>query len=209
MPNTSHSIRDELAGIGFFIGAIWAVFLLSVALPSLDLNSYGIRPRTISGLVGIVAAPFLHENFAHILSNTVPLFILLVLLAGSQARSWAAVVDIILLGGALLWLFGRSAYHIGASGLVFGLMTFLIASGFLERRIVPLLVSVVVGFLYGGTLLFGVVPRLHSDVSWDGHLCSAVAGVIVAYALARRPGKQAMDSRLSLPESAPSEAPDA
>jgi membrane associated rhomboid family serine protease len=209
MPNASHAIRDELAGIGIFIGAIWAVFLLSMALPSLDLNSYGIRPRTLSGLVGIMAAPFLHENFSHILGNTVPLFILLVLLAGSRARSWAVVFDIILLGGALLWLFGRSAYHIGASGLIFGLITFLIVSGFLERRIIPLLIAVVVGFWYGGTLFFGVLPRLHSDVSWDGHLCSAVAGVIVAYALARQPDKRATESRLSLSEIVPSEAPDA
>jgi membrane associated rhomboid family serine protease len=95
------------------------------------------------------------------LSNTVPLFILLVLLAGSRARSWAVVIDIVLLGGSLLWLFGRSADHIGASGLVFGLMTFLIASGYFERRIMPLLIAFVVGFLYGGTLLFGALPRLH------------------------------------------------
>src|SRR5215472_15048047 len=128
MSSVSHSIRDELAGIGIFIGAIWAVFLLSLAVPSLNLNSYGIQPRTMSGLVGIAAAPFLHENLGHILSNTVPLFILLVLLAGSQARSWAVVIDIVLLGGGLLWLFGRPAYHIGASGLVFGLITFLITS---------------------------------------------------------------------------------
>jgi membrane associated rhomboid family serine protease len=161
MTDASHSIRDELAGIGLFIGAIWAVFLLNVALPSLDLNSLGVRPRTMGGLVGIVAAPFLHENLGHILSNTVPLFILLVLLAGSRARSWAVVIDIVLLGGSLLWLFGRSADHIGASGLVFGLMTFLIASGYFERRIMPLLIAFVVGFLYGGTLLFGALPRLH------------------------------------------------
>ncbi|HKD38032.1 MAG TPA: rhomboid family intramembrane serine protease [Pirellulales bacterium] len=209
MSSVSHSIRDELAGIGIFIGAIWAVFLLSLAVPSLNLNSYGIQPRTMSGLVGIAAAPFLHENLGHILSNTVPLFILLVLLAGSQARSWAVVIDIVLLGGGLLWLFGRPAYHIGASGLVFGLITFLITSGFLERRIIPLLISLVVGFWYGGTLVFGVLPRLHSDVSWDGHLCSAVAGIIVAYALARQPGKQTAESHFSPGESMASEAPDA
>jgi membrane associated rhomboid family serine protease len=208
MSSASHSIRAELAGIGIFIAAIWAVFLLSVALPSLDLNSYGLRPRTLSGLVGIAAAPFLHENFRHILGNTVPLFVLLVLLAGSRARSRAVVIDIILLGGALLWLFGRSAYHIGASGLIFGLITFLIVSGFLERRIVPLLISLVVGFWYSGTLLFGVLPRLHSDVSWDGHVCSAVAGVIVAYALAREPDKPTIESRLSLGQNPPSEASD-
>ena len=89
MPNSSHTIREELTGIGVFIGAIWGVFALSYAFPSLD--SYGIVPRTAGGLVGIVAAPFLHENLGHIVSNTVPLFILLVLLAGSPA--WAGPTD--------------------------------------------------------------------------------------------------------------------
>jgi membrane associated rhomboid family serine protease len=95
------------------------------------------------------------------------------------------VVGVILLGGLLLWLFGRAADHIGASGLIFGLIAFLLVSGFLERRVVPLIVSLVVGFLYGWTLLWGIIPRIGSNVSWDGHLWSAVAGGIVAYALTR------------------------
>ena len=118
MPNASHTIREELTGIGVFIGAIWGVFALSYVFPSLD--NYGIVPRTVHGLVGIVAAPFLHENLRHIVGNTLPLFVLLVLLAGSKARSWAIVFHIVLLGGFLLWLLGRAADHIGASGLIFG-----------------------------------------------------------------------------------------
>lgn len=85
MHNASHRVREELHGILIFIGVIWAVFLVSLVVPSLD--SFGLVPRTLTGLVGIVAAPFLHANLHHILSNTVPLFILLALLAGSQARS--------------------------------------------------------------------------------------------------------------------------
>jgi membrane associated rhomboid family serine protease len=85
----------------------------------------------------------------------------------------------------LLWLFGRPANHIGASGLIFGLIAFLIVSGLLERRFVPLVISVVVIFFYGGSLLLGVVPRLGSHVSWDGHLFGAVAGGIIAYVLTR------------------------
>lgn len=183
MANAAHTIREELTGIGVFIGAIWSVFALSFVFTSLD--DYGIVPRTVGGLVGIVAAPFLHANLGHIVSNTVPLFILLVLLAGSKARSWAIVVEIVLLGGFLLWLFGRSADHIGASGLIFGLIAFLLVSGFLEKRFIPLFVSLAVGFLYGWTLLWGVMPRLGSNISWDGHLWSAVAGAIVAYALTK------------------------
>ena len=183
MPNASHRFSEELSGIVAFIGSIWAVFLLSLVFPSLD--AFGVVPRTLVGLIGIPVAPFLHANLGHIVSNTMPLFILLALLAGSRARSWQIVVGVILLGGLLLWLFGRAADHIGASGLVFGLIAFLLVSGFLERRVVPLIVSLVVGFLYGWTLLWGIIPRIGSNVSWDGHLWSAVAGGIVAYALTR------------------------
>jgi membrane associated rhomboid family serine protease len=129
--------------------------------------------------------PFLHANLHHIVSNTVPLLVLLALLAGSKARSWMIVVYVTLLGGLLLWLFGRTADHIGASGLIFGLVAFLIVSGLLERRPVPLLVSAIVGFLYGGTLFWNVLPQAGSHVSWDGHLCGAIAGGIVAYVLTR------------------------
>jgi len=179
-----HTIQDELKGVIAFISAIWAVFLLDWILP-VDLNSFGLTPRTLSGLVGIPAMPFLHANLPHIVSNTPPLFILLVLLAGSRANSWAVVVAVILLGGALLWLVGRPAIHIGASGLIFGLTAFLLVSGFLEGRIMPLVIAAVVAFLYGGSLLTGIIPRLHSHVSWDGHLAGAIAGVILARVLTR------------------------
>ena len=164
---------------------IWGVFVVSRFFPS--LNEFGVVPRTLGGLTGIAAMPFLHADLHHILSNTFPLIILLALLAGSRARSWEVVVNIVLLGGFLLWLCGRPAIHIGASGLIFGLMAFLILSGFLEKRFVPLVIAVVVGFLYGGTLISGVLPRFGSSISWDGHLCSVVAGGVVAYVLTRRP----------------------
>jgi membrane associated rhomboid family serine protease len=185
MQNASHSIREELHGILLFVGTIWAVFLVSRAFPTLD--SFGVVPRTLVGLVGVPAMPFLHANLHHIVSNTLPLLILLMLLAGSKAQSWEIVVAVIVLGGGLLWLFGRSAIHIGASGLIFGLIAFLIVSGLLEKRIVPLVIAVLVGFLYGGTLLSGIMPWVGPHVSWDGHLCGAVAGGAVAYALTREP----------------------
>jgi len=181
MPNAQHTVREELYGIVAFIGAIWGVFTVSQLFPIVD--SFGVVPRTLVGLVGIPAMPFLHANLGHILSNTFPLFILLMLLAGSRAQSWEIVVDIVLLGGALLWLCGRPDDHIGASGLIFGLISFLILSGLLEKRLIPLAIAVVVGFAFGGTLIFGVLPTVGPNVSWDGHLCGAVAGGIVAYGL--------------------------
>lgn len=183
MAGSSHTIREELHGVVLFVGSIWAVYFVSLAFPGLD--RYGLVPRKLVGLIGIGTMPFLHGNFQHILSNTVPLVVLLVLLAGSRAESWEVVVLIAVLGGTLLWLFGRTAVHIGASGLISGLASFLIFSGFLERRIIPLLIAVLVGFLYGGSLIAGILPRVGSDVSWDGHLCGAVAGEVVAYSLTR------------------------
>jgi membrane associated rhomboid family serine protease len=183
MPGSSHAIREELHGVLLFVGSIWAVYVLSLAFPGLD--RFGLVPRRLGGLIGIGTMPFLHGNLQHILSNTVPLVILLLLLAGSRAESWRVVVLIAVLGGALLWLFGRTAVHIGASGLISGLATFLIFSGFLERRIIPLMIALLVGFFYGGSLIAGILPRIGSDVSWDGHLWGAVAGAVVAYSLTR------------------------
>jgi membrane associated rhomboid family serine protease len=181
MPDSAQTIREEIHGVVLFVGAIWVVYFVSLVFPSLD--RYGVVPRKLSGLVGIVATPFLHANLTHLLSNTVPLIVLLILLPGSRAESWEVVALIAFLSGLLLWIFGRPAVHIGASGLISGLTAFLILSGFLEHRIIPLLISLLAGFLYGGSLVLGVLPRLGSTISWDGHLCGAIAGGIVAYVL--------------------------
>jgi len=183
MPDASHTVRQEIHGVVLFVGSIWAVYFVSLVFPPLD--EFGVVPRKLVGLVGIPAMPFLHANLRHLLSNTIPLSVLLILLAGSRAESWEVVTIIAVLGGALLWVFGRPAVHIGASGLISGLTAFLILSGFLEQRLIPLLIALLVGFLYGWSLVLGVLPRVGSQISWDGHLCGAIAGGIVAYALTR------------------------
>ena len=181
---SAHSVREELRGIVIFVGAIWAAFLLSFFLP---LNQWlALEPRSVGGLPGVAAMPFLHAGWTHLLANTPALLILLALLAGSRARSWLVVASIILLSGGLLWLFGRSALHVGASGLVFGLITFLMAAGWFERRLLAVLVAVVTAVLFGGVLIAGVLPTAGAHVSWDGHLCGAAAGVLTAYALTGR-----------------------
>ncbi|MFZ1389536.1 MAG: rhomboid family intramembrane serine protease [Thiolinea sp.] len=183
--NNQHSIRQELPAVLVFVGLIWLVFLLDRFLP---LEQFGLIPRNAPHIVGIVTMPFLHGSLQHIMSNTVPLLILLTLLAGSRANSRTIVLIIVLLGGALLWLFGRgSALHIGASGLVFGLAVFLIVSGLLERRVVPLLIAAFVTFMYGSSLLSGILPW-QPGVSWDGHLFGGIAGAVAAFVLVR--GKQ-------------------
>lgn len=184
-PNNQHSIRQDLPAVLVFVGLIWLVFLLDRFLP---LEQFGLVPREGAHIFGIVTMPFLHGSWQHIMSNTVPLLVLLTLLAGSRANSRNIVIIIVLLGGALLWLFGRgSSLHIGASGLVFGLAVFLIVSGLLERRIVPLLIAISVTFMYGSSLLSGILPW-QPGVSWDGHLFGGVAGAVAAVVLVR--GKQ-------------------
>ncbi|MCA9186549.1 MAG: rhomboid family intramembrane serine protease [Pirellulaceae bacterium] len=182
-----HTIREELMGVAIFVGTIWGVFLLD-SIPGVPLKeTMSLVPRTVTGLVGIVTMPFLHKDLSHLMSNTLPLVVLLGLLAGSRANTWYTVAALVFVSGSLLWLFAfpRSGLtaHVGASGLIFSLITFLIASGYFERRPVPLLIAVLVGVMYGTTLLFGIIPGFQSGkhVSWDGHLWGAVAGIAVAY----------------------------
>jgi len=177
-----HSIRRELTLIVVFVALIWVVFVLDRVLP---LEAFGLVPRTTSGLFGIVAMPFLHADLAHLSANSVPLIVTLLLLAGSRANSGGIVVLIALVGGSALWAFGRGdVRHIGASGLVFGLIAFHLFAGVFERRPRSLVIAVVVGLLYASTLLRGVLP-MQPGVSWDGHLFGAVAGALVALVTAR------------------------
>ncbi len=169
----------EARGIIAFLCVICAMFALSLLLP---LQQYGLIPRSLQGISGIFTMPFLHANTSHLFSNLVPLSVLLILLAGSQAHSARVVILATLASGTLLWLFGRSALHIGASGLVFALCTFLIMAGLLERRPTSIAVATLVVLLYGSTLLSGILPT-QSGISWDGHALGALAGLGVAAAM--------------------------
>jgi membrane associated rhomboid family serine protease len=187
MPGASHSIGEEIRGVVAFVGLIWVAFLVEFVVPTHLTKAFGLTPRTLHGLIGIVAMPFLHLGWGHLISNTIPLLVLLVLLAGSRAHTWEIVGAIVLLGGGLLWLLGSAGTtHAGASGLIFGLITFLIVSGILERRIIPMFISALVAFLYGGTLLSGILSA-GPGISWQGHLYGAIAGTVVAYGLTREP----------------------
>jgi membrane associated rhomboid family serine protease len=189
-----HAIRQEFPWIATFIGSLWIVRLIDLIFPG-DFNVwFGLKPRAVDGLVGIPLMPFLHGDWSHLLSNTIPLAILLSLLAGSRANSMAIVAALVLFGDSMLWLFGRgSANHVGASGLVYGLIAFLIAAGFFEQRLVSVAIALLVGFLYGSTMLWGVLPTQGSHVSWDGHLFGAVAGFLLALILLRRPAQEAIE----------------
>lgn len=166
----------------WFVGIIWAVFLLNYIFPFADFRNYGIRPRDIDGLIGIVLAPILHANFGHIISNSIPLFILSAALVAFYRNVWMQVMIFsALIGGVAVWLMARSGTnHIGASGVIFSLMAFLIMAGIFRRTFKAIIVGIIVFFLYGGSLIFGVIPS-RPGISWEGHLFGALAGVFLAW----------------------------
>jgi membrane associated rhomboid family serine protease len=197
---TNNVVQRNLRGIAIFVAVLWAVWLIDLMLP-IDLSHWGVVPRKLGGLIGIPLSPFIHGGIAHLLSNTVPLVVLLVLLLASRKDAWVTVAEIIVLGGVLLWLFGRSeielkqAVHVGASGLIYGIIAYLIVAGFREKQIVSLGIALLVGFFYGGTFFWGMLPT-QEGVSWDGHLTGALAGGILAMFLPTNPQNTA-DEKLS------------
>ncbi len=150
--------------------------------------TYGVLPRTLTGLRGILLSPFIHKDFAHLFSNIIPLFILgsvLIYFYGVIARRVIAII--FFMSGFWLWLAGREAYHIGASTLVYGLVFFLFLSGVLRRHNRLLAISMLIAFLYGG-VVWGLLP-VDQSVSFEGHIFGALAGVVCALAF-RKEGPQ-------------------
>lgn len=185
-------MKKELYYVGIFILVLWLVMVVDAFIPA-ALNSWGVYPRSFWGLIGIPLMPFLHGGFFHLCGNTVSLAVLMFLLVSSQKNHWPIVGAIVLINGALVWLLARGQNaegelmnHIGASGLVFGLMGFLILNGFLEKRLVSIGVALLVGFLFGGTMISGIIPKIDSQVSWEGHLFGVVAGAAVAYFMSEK-----------------------
>ena len=191
-------MKDRLGAILLlliFVGAIWVVFLVNGLLFDGGLNRYGLSPlalpyRGLSNLElswayfaislrGILLSPILHGSISHILSNTLPLLVLggFVALRGTRTLIGLSLF-VVVLDGLLVWLVGRPAIHIGASGLVFGYFGYLVAQGWYERSFVSIVVAVAVLLLYGG-IIFGVLPQ-GGFISWEGHLFGLVSGVLVA-----------------------------
>ncbi len=181
--------RSTLLALARVLGGalllMWAVEILDTYAFDSDLQTHGIEPRQLDGLEGVVFAPFLHAGWSHIISNSIPFVVLGGLVMLSGIRKWITATAIITVGAGLAtWLFARAGNHIGASILVFGYFGFLLGSGWFERSIKAIGISVVVAIFYGG-LIFGVLPR-GSGVSWEGHLFGFIAGVVAAAVLSDR-----------------------
>ncbi|WP_395373754.1 rhomboid family intramembrane serine protease [Marinicella sp. W31] len=159
------------------VGVIWLVFLLDLLLP---LSNYGVRPRTVDGLIGIISMPFLHSGLAHIVNNSLPLMIAMTALYGNYPKTATKTVILsTLFSGALVWLLAREVNHIGSSGLFYALLSYLFASGFFKKDIQSIGISLAIAFLYGG-MLYGLIPE-DNGISWEAHLYGFLVGLALAW----------------------------
>jgi membrane associated rhomboid family serine protease len=184
--DTRRASRD--AGIRLVLAMAVLMWVLEVvdAIANHQLDQYGIEPRDPDGLPGVVFAPFLHAGFDHLLSNTIPFVVLGIAIALSGlARVIAVTAIVIVVGGLGTWLVApENTIHIGASGIVFGYASYLIARGVFDRSLLELAMGAVVAVIWGGVLLGGLVPQ--DGISWQGHLFGAIGGVVAARVLSRR-----------------------
>jgi len=176
-------IRRILVVVGVGLGLIWIVSLAGFARPEI-VQLLALSPRTVEGLTGILTMPLVHGSLVHLSVNTSAYAVLAALVAARSTKYYVfATGQILLMGGAVLWLGGRPGAHIGASMMVFGYFGLLATRGVFERRFLSILLSLGVAVLFGG-LLWGIVPG-EDGVSWDGHLAGLLAGIAAAWTTGR------------------------
>ena len=168
----------------FILPALFILVLLVVEwieyTYGMRFAKYGILPRTLEGLKGVLLSPFIHSDWKHLTNNALPLFVLTATLGffykgiAKEVFLWSW-----LMSGLWLWAIGRPSFHIGASGLLYALASFLFFSGFIRKHTKLMSISMFVVFLYGG-MVWGIFP-IKKHISWEGHLAGALAGLILAY----------------------------
>jgi membrane associated rhomboid family serine protease len=190
MPETSSDIISEGAFYrkklllciiipGIFVFLMWLVKIIEV-LFDLDFSSLGIFPLSVRGLPGILFSPFIHSGFKHLFDNSIPLFFLATALfyfyseVALKVLSWTYFLT-----GLLVWIAGREAWHIGASGLVYGLASFLFFSGIIRRYFRLIALSLLIVFLYG-SMVWGIFPGIYKNVSWESHMLGFFSGVALS-----------------------------
>lgn len=182
--STKASLRftPEVVWVPFaFVLLIWLVFWFELKF-GFNFTPYGVLPRTLKGIVGIFFSPFIHSDLSHLWHNTVPA----VVLTGGlfyfyREVAWKVLVIIIIGAGLGTWLIGREAYHIGASGVIYGLAAFLFFKGIWSKNFRLTAFSLIVVFLYG-SLIWGTMP-LQEGMSWEGHLSGFLSGTILAFVI--------------------------
>ena len=164
-----------------FVALIWVIQLWNWGL-NLGLARFGVRPREWAGLPGILLAPLLHGGFSHLIGNSLPLLVLGTVMLHLYPSSALKVIPAAYLGpGIAVWLFARASVHVGASGLVYGLVSYIFVAGLIRRDKRAIAASLLVCFLYG-TLVWGILP-IKPGVSWETHLAAGLIGLVLAIAL--------------------------
>ena len=198
-------LQRKITRISFFIslilvGVMWAVFALDYTIRDLDLYRFGVHPLHADGLIGILTSPFIHstEDFGHILNNTTPMFVLSwMLFYHYREIATKSFILIYLLTGIGVWFLARDSYHIGMSGVIYGLAGFLIVSGFFRKSMRIAAISLVVVFLYG-SMIWGIFP-IKVQMSWEGHLMGLISGIMTAL-IFRQKGPQPAKMRYEIEE---------
>jgi membrane associated rhomboid family serine protease len=184
---TSEKLRTQIEGLQLLAGIVALMWIVEIinTIDSNRLDGDGIYGRSASHLWGILTAPFIHVSFQHLISNTIPFVFMGLIIALRGALRLALVTAIVILvGGAGTWLISSSHVStVGASGVVFGYAAYLLVRGFFNHSLLELLTGAVVGVVWGGALLASIVP--HYGVSWQGHVCGAIAGIVAAWLLRR------------------------
>jgi len=165
-----------------FVAILWVVFLLNDMF-GLNWNDYGLKPRNITGLLGVIPMPFLHGDYSHLFSNSIPLFVLLFsLFYFFPKKAMLILMMTWFMVGILTWVIGTEGTHIGASGIVYALAFFLVTISILKQETKLMAYSLIIIFLYG-SIVWGFFPQLFPDkhISWEGHLAGAITGVILAF----------------------------
>lgn len=158
---------------------MWLIYFIEISY-SLNFSVFGILPRELPGLIGIILAPLLHGSVVHLISNTFPLLFLGTTLFYFYYPVGSRVFLLSYFGvGIFVWLFARPVIHIGASGLIYSIAAFLVASGLFRKQLYALLIGLVVALVYGG-LVFGLMPSV-PGVSWESHMIGALIGVFLAF----------------------------
>jgi membrane associated rhomboid family serine protease len=171
----SDSIRLPLT----LIALLWLVHGLQF-LFGIDFGYYGVYPRTISGLRGVLFAPLIHGDWGHLLSNTAPMFATSALIVFFYRKvAVPAFALIYFLTGLAVWGFGRPVFHIGASGVVYGLVAFVFFSGIFRRNLKSIVLALIV-LMYYGSMFLGVLPG-REGISWESHLLGGIMGILIAY----------------------------
>ncbi len=180
-----HDLKSRAKILLGLVALLWFIEIVNLLLGN-RLLLLGIHPRSLRGLIGVFLWPFLHAGIFHLAANTIPLVILGWLIMLDRIRDFVVVsVTTVVLGGLGVWLIApANTVHVGASGVIFGYLGFLLLRGYFQRSAAWLVISLLVGLSYSGVLLWGMMPA--PGVSWQGHICGLLAGVFAARGYRRK-----------------------